>query len=174
MKNSMLIGKKLLSVTAALLLLLFMANMSMAKATAKATSSDAQLKQDIAAIDGSAVGAGHKRIVADRIAKEFKVSAEDVASLRNKLPGLGDVAAVYAFADKMPGGVTPDNLDKVVSERQSKKDWDEIATTHDIKLSSVSGKVKSIYKDVHKDIKKASAGKASGTGAGGGKHKGGY
>jgi hypothetical protein len=69
----------------------------------------------------------------------------------------------------MPGGVTTDNVDKIVSERTGKKDWGEIATTHDIKLSSVSSKVKSIYKDVHKDIKKASAGKATtGTGAGGG------
>ena len=68
----------------------------------------------------------------------------------------------------MPGGAIADNVDKVVSERQSKKDWDEIASDHDIKLSAVSSKVKSIYKDVHKDVKKASAGKsATGMGAGG-------
>ena len=163
MRKAILEGRKILSFTAAVFLLLFMSQMAMAKAT----SSDAQLKQDIAAIDGDAVASHQKQLVADRLAKEFKVPVDEITSLRDQLPGLGEVAAAYAFADKMPGGVSTDNLNTVVSERQGKKDWDEIASTHDIKLSSVSRKVHSIYKDVHKDIKKASAGK-KGAAAGGG------
>ena len=166
MKKTILMGRKFLSFTVAAFLLFFISNMAMAKA---ATSSDAQLKKDIAAIDGNAVTSHNKEIVTDRIAREFKISTQEVIARRDKLPGLGEVAAVYAFADKMPGGVTTDNVDKVVSERQGKKDWDEIASNHDIKLSSVGSKVNSIYKGVHKDIKTAAAGKATtGTGAGGG------
>ncbi len=165
MRKTILAGRSILSIAAAVFMLLFISTM----ATAKATSSDAQLKKDIAAINGDAAVSNQQQIVSDRLAKEFKVSTNEITALREKLPNLGEIAAVYAFADKMPGGVTTENVNRVATERLGKKDWDEIAQAHDIKLSSISSKVHGIYKDVHKDIKEASAGKGSrGMGAGGG------
>ncbi len=168
MKN-ILWGRKMLSLAAALLLLLSLVSLATAKTTMKDV---AKLKQDIAAIDGDVAASHADTIVADRIAKEFKVSPSEVTALSGRLPGLGETAAVYALADRLKGGVTDSNISTVMSKYEAAKDdWGAISRDLNISLSSVAGKVKSIEKGVHKDIKKASTGKGTTGTAGGGVQK---
>ena len=163
-----ILSTRILSVAAAIVLLLSLVTGASARTTMK---DEAKLKQDIAAIDGEAAASHLDTIVADRIAKAFKVTPSEVTALGDRLPGLGEAAAVYAFADKMKGGVTNANISTVMSKREGTEDWGAIAKDLNVSLSSVANKVKSIEKDVHKDIKKASTGKSVTGTAGGGVSK---
>lgn len=156
-------GKQYASLITVITLLFFMTGIAAAKTTAK---EEKKLTTEITMIDKDASASPNgETIVIDRLSKEFKVSGDKVKALRDKNIGLGEIAAVYAFADKMSGGVTDTNIDKVISLKQDNKGWTVIAKSLDVDLGKVSSKVNSIEKDVHKDIKKADKAKA---GAGGG------
>lgn len=160
-----------LSLTAAVSLLIFMAG----TATAKTTSADHEkkLNTDISMLDKSAGLPHGEQAVMDRLAKTFNLSSDKITALKDKNLGYGEIATVLAMADKMSGGLTDDNINKVVSMRQDHKGWGEISRSVDVKLNSVVSRVDSIEKDVHKDVKKAATEKPSaGKGAGGGERTG--
>ena len=160
-----ILSTRILSLSAAIVLLLSLVTGASARTAMK---EEASLKQDIAAIDGQVAASHLDAVVADRIAKAFKVAPAEVTALGDRLPGLGEAAAVYAFADKMKGGVTDANISTVMTKREGTEDWGAIAKDLNVSLSSVASKVNSIEKDVHKDIKKASTGKSvTGTASGG-------
>jgi hypothetical protein len=159
-------GRRYASLITVVTLLFFMTGIATAKTTAK---EEKKLTSEITILDKDASGSPQgDPIVTDRLSKEFKVSGDQIKALRDKNMGLGEIAAVYAFADKMSGGVTDTNVDKVASLRQDNKGWTTIAKSLDVDLGNVASKVNSIEKDVHKDIKKAAKEKPAGSGAGGG------
>lgn len=160
-------GRIALSLMTVATLLVFMTGIATAKTTAK---DEKKLKTEITMLDKDASLPHGEQVVMDRLSKEFNVTSNQIKALRDKNLGFGDIAAVYSMADKMSGGITDDNVNKVLSLREGNKGWGVIAKSLDVDLGSVAKKVGSIEKDAHKDIKKASTetGTAGG-GAGGGK-----
>ena len=166
MKRALLQRTRILSFIAAVFLLVFSASVATARGTAK-VSDEKKLKTEISSLNKDASMPNGDRIVMDKLTKEFDVKSEEIAALRDKDLGYGEIAAVYAFADKMSGGVTDENVNKVMSMHQGKEGWGKIASALDVDLGKVSKKIGSIEKSVRDEIKQASAGK-SGRGAGGG------
>ncbi len=160
-------GKKALSFAAAALLLVTMTGIAMAKTSTSSATDIKKLDSGITMIDKDASMPNGEKIVMDRITKEFKLKEDQIQTLRGKNMGLGEIAAVYAFADKMKGGVTEENVNKVVELRQGNKSWDQVAKSLDVKLGKIAKKVDSIEKDAHKDVMKAASEKPAGAGAGG-------
>lgn len=160
-------GRTALSLMTVATLLMFMTGIATAKTTAK---EEKKLKTEITLLDKDATLPRGEQVVTDRLSKEFNLTSDQIKALRDKKLGYGDIAAVYAMADKMSGGITEDNVNKVMSLREGNKGWIDIAKSLDVDLGSVAKKVGSIEKDAHKDIKKASTetGTAGG-GAGGAK-----
>ncbi len=164
MKELVFRGRKILSLMAVVSLLVFMTGTATAKTTAK---NEKKLTSEISMLNKDASLPRGDQVVMDKLSKEFKVTSDQISALRSKNMGYGEIAAVYAFADKMPGGITDDNINKVTSMVQGKKGWGTIAKSLNVDLGSVRSKVDSIEKDAHKDIKKASA-ETGTSGAGGG------
>ncbi len=156
---------KILPLLAAALLMVFTANIATAKVTAKAKD-EQKLTTEITTLDKDATLPNGDRVVMDRLTKEFKVPADKITALKDKNLGYGDIAAIYAFADKMSGGITDDNVNRVASLRESKTGWAMIAKDVNVDLGHVAKKVGGIEKDAHKDIKKASK-ETTGTAGGG-------
>lgn len=158
--------RKALALMVAAGVMVFMAGAATAKTTAK---DEQKLKSEITLLNKDASLPRGDQIVTDRLIKEFKVTGDQITALRDKKLGYGEIAAVYAFADKLSGGITDDNVSKVTSMVKDNKGWMTAAKDLDVDLGHVAGKVGSIEKDAHKDIKKASTEKTGrGEGAGGG------
>ncbi len=168
MKGTRFQRRKILSLLAAVFLLLFSASMATAKATSTAKD-EKKLTSEISLIDKDASMPKGDLAVTDRLSKEFKITGDQIKLLRDQGLGYGEIAAIYAFGDKMSGGVNDSNVSAVMSERKTNKGWDMIAKDLNVDLGHVAGKVKSIEKDVYKDIKKASAETRGSAGGGIGK-----
>lgn len=164
MKGYLVRGRMVLSLLAVMSLLVFMTGVVSAKTTAK---EEKKLKTEITMLDKDASLPNGEQIVIDRLSKEFNVKGDQTKMLRDKNLGFGDIATLYAVADKMSGGTTEENINKVLSVREGNKEWLAVAKSLDVDLGSVAKKVGSIEKDVHKDIKKASTETRTGSGAGG-------
>jgi hypothetical protein len=166
MKKILLQQGKLLSVLIAAFVLVFAVSIAAARGTAK-VSDEKKLKTEISSLNKAGSMPNGDKIVMDELTKEFDVKSEEVTALRDKDLAYGEIAAVYAFADKMSGGVNDENVNRVTSLQQGKKGWGKIASELDVDLGDVTKKISSIGKSVREEIKQASAGK-SGKGAGGG------
>lgn len=155
--------------TAAVVLLFFTTSIATAKVTATARD-EKMLNTEITILDKDATMPGGDQVVMDRLSKEFNVTAEQIKALRDKDVGYGEIAAIYAFADKLPGGATDDNVNKVMSMREGKKGWGTIAKDLDLDLRDAAKKVSGIEKNAHDAIKEAAKeAPGAGAGAGGGK-----
>ncbi len=155
MKEYVHSGRKALSLIAVASLLLFMTGIAAAAKTTT-TKDEKKLNTEISLLDKDAAMPKGEVVVTDKLSKTFNLTSDQIKTLRDKNLKYGEIAAIYAFADKMAGGITDDNVNKVMTMRQSNKAWSDIAKSFDVKLGSVAGKVSSIEKDAHKDIKKAS------------------
>lgn len=98
------------------------------------TDTDAAVEEDSTEINEEAATPGGAQAVADRIRKEFDVDEATVNSLRDKKLGYGEISIALSLAERMPGGITEENLDKIISMRQGPpvEGWGNIAK--DLKL----------------------------------------
>ncbi len=108
------------------------------------------------------------QLISKQLSDNFKISSDKVSSLLSSNMQYGDVAALLAFADKMPGGVTDANINKIKTMKSSAGGWDQIAKNLNVKLSDINSKLDSFEDSAHKNIKQALADSfSSGTAAGG-------
>jgi hypothetical protein len=96
------------------------------------------------------------QIITKKLTENFKVSKDKVDSLLSRTMQVGDVAATLAFADKMSGGLTDSNINKVVTAK-SKGGWDMVAKNLGVDIADVASKLSSFEDDAHKSIKQALA-----------------
>lgn len=148
-------SRKATALLTALVLTIFMTNIAAAK-SAPTAKDEKKLKTEISMLDKDATLPHGDQVVLDRLSKEYNVTADQITALHDKKLGYGEIAAIYAFADKLPGGITDDNVNKVVTMHQSSPGWMKMAKSLDVDLGSIAKKVDGIEKDAHKDIKKAS------------------
>jgi hypothetical protein len=76
--------------------------------------------------------------VRQKLADRYEVPIEDIEALRAKKMGYGEINLVYALAKNMEGGVTQENIDKILELRsgEQKMGWGQVAK----KLDSNVGK----------------------------------
>ena len=106
---------------------------------------DAKLQETATMVDQEADQPEGKKEVVGRLEKEFNVTEDQVNDLRGKGLGYGEISITYSLAQKMPGGLTDANVQKVLELRQDKKmGWGNVARELNLKLGEVVGKAKRI------------------------------
>lgn len=151
----------------------FVAVMTTSIAAAVTPSKDEnKLKAEITMLNADAKLPQAEKVIKKQLTDNFNVTSQKLNSLISKRMGYGEIAAVLAFADKMPGGVTDANINQVLNMRQSKAGWDQIAKSANVDLSEVAGSLGSFEDDIHSGIKQALA-EAPTAGAGGAEESGG-
>jgi hypothetical protein len=142
-------------------------------AAATATAKDeAKLTAEITMLNADAKLPQGEKMISKQLTDSFSVKSDKISSLLSKNMQYGEVAAILAFADKMPGGVTDANINQVQNLRQTKAGWTQISRNLKVDLSDVASKLSGIEDDAHKDIKQALSESPSGRGAGGGESTG--
>ncbi len=159
---------KLLSLAAAAVLVVSMAGSALAAETSMTSKDAGKLNAEISMLNSDANMPQGDKIIAKQLGDTFKVGSDKITSLLNRNLKHGDVAALLAFAEKMPGGVTDANISKIVDMYQRTAGWDKIASNLNLDTASVASKLNSFENDAHKSIKQAFADSlSSGSAAGG-------
>lgn len=117
-------------------------------------SDERRLTREIVLLDRAASSPQGEQAVTAMLVRNFKITAEQVKSLRARDLPFGDIVALYAMADRMEGGVSPANVSRVVDLRQGSAGWVQIARVYDVDLGSVSREVDRIGKEVRSRIGK--------------------
>jgi hypothetical protein len=157
----------LVPLLAAVILLVFMTGIA-AAAAAGGAKDEKKLDISMTMINNDAKLPQGEKVVTEQLTKTFDVKKDKIQSLKAKNLQFGEIAAVLALADTMEGGLTDANLNRVVSLRQGRTGWSQIASNLNLDLSDVADKVASLEDDTHKEIKSAAVESAAGAGAGGG------
>jgi len=99
---------------------------------------------------------GQARVV-DRIKAEFDVNDARVQGLRDKNMGYGEISIALGLAQSLPGGITDDNVQKIVALRQGPPvmGWGRIAKELGLKLGPLQSKVHKMSANVRKSEKAA-------------------
>ena len=112
-------------------------------------------------LDKSAAKPEGQQLVADKIKAEFAVDDARVQSLRDLKMGYGEISIALGLAQGLPGGITDENVQKIVALRQGPPvmGWGKIAKELGLKLGSVQSKVHKMSAEVRKQEKAARANK---------------
>lgn len=158
----------MLSLLAVAALLATMAGIATAAATAGASKDENKLKAEITMLNSEAKLPQADKVISKQLTDSFNVKSDKINSLLGRNIQYGEIAAILAFADKMPDGVTDANINKVMTLRESRTGWDQIAKNLNVDIADVASKLSSIEDDAHKNIKQAMVeAPAAGVGAGG-------
>ncbi|MDA8130008.1 MAG: hypothetical protein M0011_00740 [Elusimicrobia bacterium] len=112
----------------------------------KLDRSSAMLDEDAAKPEG-------EKAVAARLTEEFKVDAARVQGLRDQKLGYGEVGIVLSLAQKLEGGITDANVQKIMDMRKGPPvmGWGEIAKKLGLKLGPVVSQVKKVSAAAHRE-----------------------
>ena len=87
-------------------------------AWAELSKAEKNLERESRRLNDTAAKPDGEKAVLKEIETEFKVSNARVQALRERKLGYGEIAIVLSLTKNMPGGVTEENLQKVLSMRQ--------------------------------------------------------
>jgi hypothetical protein len=93
--------------------------------------------------------------VTDRIKAEYGVNDARIQSLRDKKMGYGEISIALGLAQGLPGGITDENVQKIMVLRQGPPvaGWGKIAKDLGLKLGPVQSKVHKISAEARKQKK---------------------
>jgi hypothetical protein len=115
--------------------------------TTTTSSTESELNGDASTIDQESKTKG-SQVVTQKIMDRFDVTEEQVADLRKKKMGYGEISILYSLASKMEGGATEENVQKLLEMRQSHMGWGKIAQKVDLKLGPVLTDVRKTKQDI--------------------------
>ncbi|OGR41939.1 MAG: hypothetical protein A2X35_11570 [Elusimicrobia bacterium GWA2_61_42] len=109
---------------------------------------EADLNTDAAQPEGQAV-------VAEKLKKDFKVDDARLNGLRDKQLKDGEMAIALALAEGLPGGITDENVQKVVAMRQGPPvaGWGKVAKDLGVKVGPALSKAKKTAAEARKSAK---------------------
>ena len=124
-------------------------------ALAAESKEENNLQKEAAAIDTTAGTPQGEKVVAQRLSKEFSVTDAQVQGMRDKKLGYGEIAIVLSLSQKMSGGATDANIQKVMAMRQGPPTmgWGQIAKTLGTKLGPALSQVKHVNKETSSEMK---------------------
>ena len=143
---------------------LFVALCGMGPAWAEASKDEKNLKREAKRLNDTTAKPDGEKAVVKKLAAEFKMSEAQIAALRVGDIDYGEIAIILSLSQKMPGGATDANAQKVLALRQGPPvvGWGEVARQLGVKLGKTVSQVKKMSNDANRVIKKnrAQAGKA--------------
>jgi hypothetical protein len=83
-----------------------------------ATGIDVAIEEDVVTIDEMASTPDGASTVVGKIANEFNVDEAVIADLRAQKLGYGEISIALSLAERMPGGITDENIASVLDIRQ--------------------------------------------------------
>ncbi|MCC6502437.1 MAG: hypothetical protein IT362_04785 [Deltaproteobacteria bacterium] len=97
-------------------------------------------------IDNDASTAAGESAVVGKIVGEFGVDEALIQDLRAQKLGYGEITLALSLAERLPGGITDENLDKVLDLRQGPpvQGWGNVARSLDLSLKPSSNKLEKI------------------------------
>lgn len=113
---------------------------------ADTSKEESALEQEVQELDSDSA---HGGAIVNKLVTEFKVDEALIQSLRDKKLGYGEIAITLALADKLEGGITGANIDKILEMRgtDGKTGWGVIAGKLGVKLGSVISDVERVKPD---------------------------
>ncbi len=160
---------KMLSLMAVAGLLIAMVGIASAAMTTTLSKDVGKLNAEIAMLNADVNLPQGEKIISKQLTDTFRVDSSKFSSLIGRNMQYGDIAAILAFAEKMPGGLTDANINRVVSMRSGATGWDQLARSLNVNISDIGSRLSSLEDNAHKNIKQAYADSlAAGAGAGGG------
>jgi len=133
-------------------------------AWADVSKAEKNLERESKRLNATAAKSDGEKAVLKEIEAEFKAGDAQVQALRDRTLGYGEIAVVLSLAQKMPGGVTEVNVQKVLALRQGPPvaGWGQVARQLGIKLGATVSQVKKMNNSANREIKKdhARAGKS--------------
>lgn len=136
-------------------------------AWAELSKAEKNLERESKRLNDTAAKPDGEQAVLKRIRAEFKVENAQIQVLRERKLGYGEIASALSLAQKMPGGATEANVQKVLSMRQGPPvvGWGQVARQLGTKLGATVSQVKKMNNDANREIKKdhAQAGRANKT-----------
>jgi len=134
---------------------LFLCAAAMPAFAEEKSKEEKKLETGAGELEKSAAMPDGQQRVADRIKAEFGVDDARVQSLRDKNMGYGEISIALGLAQSLPGGITDDNVQKIVALRQGPPvmGWGKIARDLGLKLGAVQSKVHRMSAAVRKQEK---------------------
>ena len=125
-------------------------------AWAELSKAEKNLERESRRLNDTAAKPDGEKAVLKEIETEFKVSNARVQALREQKLGYGEIAIVLSLTKNMPGGVTEENLQKVLSMRQGPPvaGWSQVAQQLGAKLGATVSQIKKMNNDSNREIKK--------------------
>ncbi len=129
---------------------------SVSAARADDTKDEKRLETKAAEINKIGSEGRGEKAVTERLEKEFGVDDARIKSLRDKNLGYGEVAITLSLAGKLPGGITDENVNKIISMRQGPPmaGWGKVAKELGVKLGPVISGVEKIRSETRKELKR--------------------
>lgn len=106
---------------------------------------DADAQQAANEINSEAESDYGKEVVVNRLKNEFNVEESQINNLRSKEKlGYGEIGIALSLAQQMPGGITNENIQKVMDLRQGerKTGWGNVAKELNLNLGKVVSQTK--------------------------------
>lgn len=130
------------------------------------TSEERNLESSAQEMDKEAAKPACQESFQEKIKSEFKVDDARVQGLRDQKMGYGEISIALGLAQGLPGGITDENVRKIVALRQGPPvmGWGRIAKDLGLKLGPVRSKMKKISAEARKEAKAAERMKKGGKG----------
>ncbi len=118
------------------------------------------LQKEAAAINTTAANAQGEKVVTQRLEKNFNVTEMQIQGLRDKKQGYGEIAIVLSLCQKMPGGATDANIQKVMTMRQGPPTmgWGEVAKKLGTKLGPAVSQVRNVHRAANREMRSEAKG----------------
>lgn len=115
-----------------------------------ATKEETRLERSATGIDSDAQKPNGEKPIVQKIESEFKVTDEQISSLRSQKLGYGEITIVFALANA--SGKT---TDQIIAMRNGppKMGWGEIAKKLGVKLGSIISNVERVKKEERHETK---------------------
>lgn len=120
------------------------------------TDIEVTIDQEVIEINADASTPDGEATVIGKIEKEFDVDESVITGLRGQKLGYGEISIALSLAERLPGGITAENIDKIISMRQGPpvEGWGNIARDLDLSLKPAAGHLEKVSGDTKKEIVK--------------------
>jgi hypothetical protein len=143
-----------------LVLMLGLVSIFIGLGVAMASSTDeTKLEQEIADLNDRGSEDAGDQVVSRKIEKDFDVSEAQIKSLRERKLGYGEITVVYSLAGEMPGGITEENVNRIMTMRTGlpAMGWGRIAQELGTSPGSVMSRVENVNSESRGEMKQEHA-----------------
>src|SRR3989304_4042589 len=110
------------------------------------TDIEVTIEQEVIEINEDASTPYGEVAVIGKIEKEFDVDESVITDLRAQKLGYGEISIALSLAERLPGGITAETIDKIISMRQGPpvEGWGNIARDLDLSLKPSAGHLEKV------------------------------